>query len=60
VGKIEAEIVGLDQRALLRDVLAEAVAQGGVQQVRGGVVRADLRAADNPASASSGKPYLVS
>jgi hypothetical protein len=42
VREVETEIVGFDQRALLRHVLAELVAQRGVQQVRGGVVRADL------------------
>src|SRR5688500_4240582 len=43
--EIEAEIVGRDQAALLGDVSAEAVAQGGVKQVRRTVVGANGGAA---------------
>jgi hypothetical protein len=38
VGEVEAQLVGRDQRALLRDMRAEHLAQRGVQQMRGGVV----------------------
>jgi hypothetical protein len=39
-GEVEAQPVGRDQRALLRDVLAEPIAQRLVQQMRRGVVGA--------------------
>lgn len=39
--EVEAQLVGLDRRAGLVDVVAEPSAQGGVQQVRGGVVGLD-------------------
>ena len=45
VREVETEIVGLDQRALLRDVLAQTVAQRRMQQVRRRMVGADLGAA---------------
>ena len=38
VGEVEAQLVGPDVGAGLADVAAEALAQRGVQQVRGGVV----------------------
>ncbi len=41
VAEVEPQAVGVDQRALLLDVLAEHLAQGPVQQVGGGVVAAD-------------------
>ena len=45
LAEVEAQPVGGDQRALLRHVLAEMAAQGGVQQVGGGVRAADAVAA---------------
>ena len=42
MGKIEAQPVGRDQRALLRDMIAEHLAQRLVQQVRRGVVGARM------------------
>ena len=45
MAEVEAEIIGLHQRALLRDVGAEHIAQRGVQQMCRGVVGADLGAA---------------
>jgi len=41
VREIEAQTLGRDERALLRDVRSEHFAQRRVQQVRGGVVGAD-------------------
>ena len=43
--EVEAQPVGRDQRALLRDVIAQHLAQRLVQQMGGGVVGADMRAA---------------
>jgi hypothetical protein len=45
VREVEAQPVGRDQRALLRDVGAEHLAQRLVQQMGGRVVGADRRAA---------------
>ena len=45
VREVEAQAVGRDQRTLLLHVRAEHLAQRGVQQVRGGVVAADVLAA---------------
>ena len=42
--EVEAQAIGRDQRALLRDVLAEHLAQRLVQQMRRRVVGADARA----------------
>ena len=39
--EVEAQAIGFDQRSLLRDVLAQHLAQGAVQEVRGRVVAAD-------------------
>ena len=41
VREVEAQPVGRDQRALLRDVIAEHLAQRLVQQMRGGMVLPD-------------------
>ena len=41
VGEVEAQAVGIDERAGLLDVRAEDLAQRGVEQVRAGVVAAD-------------------
>ena len=41
VGEVEAQAVGIDQRAGLLDVRAQNLAQRGVEQVRAGVVAAD-------------------
>ena len=38
LGVVEAQVVGRDERAGLADVLAEHVAEGGMEQVGGGVV----------------------
>ena len=38
LGVVEAQVVGRDERAGLADVFAEHVAEGGVEQVGGGVV----------------------
>ena len=45
LAEIEAQAVGRHQRALLGDVIAEAAAQRLVQQMGGGVVGAQRRAA---------------
>ena len=45
VGEVEAQPVGRDQRALLRDVVAQHLAQRLVQQVGRGMVAADVAAA---------------
>ena len=45
MGEIEAQPVGRDQRALLRDMVAEHLAQRLVQQMGGGMVGADRGAA---------------
>ena len=45
VREVEAEIVGRDEAALLRDMLAEPVAKRRVEQVRRAMVGADLVAA---------------
>src|SRR5438309_7089298 len=45
VREVEAEIIGRDQAALLTDMVAQTPAQGGVEQVRRTVVRADAVAA---------------
>ena len=39
MAEVEAQLVGADVGAGLADVAAEALAQRGLQQVRGGVVR---------------------
>jgi hypothetical protein len=41
--EVEAQPVGRHQRALLRDVIAEHLAQRFVQQMRRGVIGADRR-----------------
>ena len=46
VGEVKPQAVGLDQRALLRDMFAEHLAQRGMHQVGRRVVRHDLAAAD--------------
>ncbi len=43
--EVEAQPVGRHQRALLRDVIAQHLAQRLVQQMRRGMVRADGAAA---------------
>ena len=53
MAEIEAQTVGRVQRAALRDMLAKGLPQSLVQQMRGGVVRADRR----PASVVHLKPY---
>ena len=45
IAEVEAQPVGGDQRALLFDMLAEHIAQCGVQQVGGGVIQGDIRSA---------------
>ncbi len=40
--EIETQAVGRDQRALLRNVIAEHLAQRLVQKMRGGMVAADV------------------
>ena len=52
--EVEAQPVGRDQRALLRDVIAEHLAQRLVQQMRGGMVAADAPsgARDRPRAAA--------
>ena len=45
MGIIEAQAVGGDEAALLRDVTPQPMAQGGVQKVRRAVVGADCVAA---------------
>ena len=52
--EIETQPVGRNQRALLRDVIAQHLAQRLVQQMRGRVVLPDVRrgARDRPSSNS--------
>ena len=45
MGEIEAQTIGRDQRAFLRDMVAENLAQSLVKQMRGGMIGADGGAA---------------
>ena len=45
VGEVETQAVGRDQAALLRHMTAKALAQGGVEQMRGAMIGAHAVAA---------------
>jgi hypothetical protein len=60
VREVEAQAVGRDERALLRDVRAEHLAQGSMQQVRGRVIQHDRAAPPSSTRASTRAPCLNS